>query len=197
MHTILVTQDNELITSVKERIMQRSKLVDSLHFLVDPMYNDIDMSDFTVRLEYRLPISQEPYTELLTLSEELYKEKLEYKMPINTNLTKEAGNVEIQLSFTKLDLDADGNAIQYVRRTSPTTITIIPLSAWSNFVTDNSLNALDAAFLQLEGYMKRAEENAGVYDSVKADNIHLDSDTNEIYLTSEKGNRVVLSRSGE
>ena len=34
MYTILVTQENELITSVKERIMKRSKMVDKLHFLV-------------------------------------------------------------------------------------------------------------------------------------------------------------------
>ena len=37
MYTILVTESNELVTSVKERIMQRSKLVDSLHFLMDTL----------------------------------------------------------------------------------------------------------------------------------------------------------------
>ena len=167
MYTILVTQDDELITSVKERIMQRSKLVNTLHFLIEPIYNGLDASKFTVRMEYFTPISKEPHTELLTLSKDLYKDKLEYKLSIDTTLTKEAGNVEIQLAFTMLDMDSDGNVIQRVRRTTPTTITITPLSSWSNFPTDNSLNALDSAFLQLEGYMKRMEENMEQLNSNK------------------------------
>ena len=40
MYTILVNDDNTLTTSVRERIMQRSKLVDSLHFLVEPTYKE-------------------------------------------------------------------------------------------------------------------------------------------------------------
>ena len=158
MYTILVTQDNELRTTVRERIMQRSKNVDSLHFLVDQFYNDLDMSEFIVRMEIRHINMQEPRSELLTLSTELYKDKLEYKIPVDTWLTKHAGDVEVQLSFTKKDLDEYGNEIQHVRRTSPTIIHIVPLSAWSNFVTDEALNALDSAFLQLEGYMKQMEE---------------------------------------
>ena len=58
MYTILVNDDNTLTTSVRERIMQRSKLVDSLHFLVSPTYKELDMTDFTVTLEYVLPISK-------------------------------------------------------------------------------------------------------------------------------------------
>lgn len=42
MYTLLLNNNNELITTVKERIMQRSKLVDNLHFLVEPNYKDID-----------------------------------------------------------------------------------------------------------------------------------------------------------
>lgn len=159
MYTILVTQDDELITSIKERVMQRSKLVNTLHFLIDPLYKGLDASKFTVRMEYFTPISKEPHSELLTLSKDLYKDKLEYTIPIDTTLTKEAGNVEIQLAFTMLEMDSDGNIIQRVRRTTPSTITITPLSSWSNFPVDGSLNALDSAFLQLEGYMKRMEEN--------------------------------------
>ena len=76
MYTILVNNDNTLVTSIKERIMQRSKLVDSLHFLADTIYKDIDMTDFTVTLEYVLPVSKEYKTEILVRSEELYKDKL-------------------------------------------------------------------------------------------------------------------------
>ena len=94
MYTILLNESNELTTSVRERIMQRSKLVDSLHFLVDPIYKGINMSDFTVMMEYILPISREYKTEYLVKSDALYKEKLEYKLPFDTCLTKEAGKID-------------------------------------------------------------------------------------------------------
>ena len=113
MYTILVTQDNELITSVKERIMQRSKLVDSLHFLVDQVYKGIEMKDFTVRVSYFLAGSaNEPKSELLSLSPELYKDKLEYKLPFDSDLTREAGDIELSLSFTKSEMDTEGDIKQ-------------------------------------------------------------------------------------
>ena len=149
MYTILLNDTNELITSVKERIMQRSKLVDSLHFLVDPTYKGTDMSDFTVMMEYIMPTSREYKTEILVKSDELYKNKLEYKLPFDTCLTKEAGKVEVQLTFVKVDLDTEGNSIQKVRKTSPTTITIVPIAAWSDIVPDNALTALDQRLLMV------------------------------------------------
>lgn len=186
MYTILVTQENELITSVKERIMKRSKMVDKLHFLVDQFYKeDIDMTDFNVTLEYVMPESREYKTELLVRSEELYKDKSEYTLPFDTKLTKEAGEIEIQLTFTKVDIDENGNNVQYVRKTSPTTITITPISAWSDFVHDEALNAMDALALKLDGYMKQQEEIAIMYQDTKADDIKLDTSTGELYLVSK------------
>lgn len=200
MYTILVNQNNELTTSVKERIMQRSKLMDSLHFLVDQMYKEIDMTDFTVMLEYLLPISKELHTEILTLQPELYKDKLEYILPFDTALTKEAGDIEIQLTFIKVDLDENGNNIQYVRKTSPTTISIIPISAWSDIIPDNALNALDMAFLQVEGKIRELEALTDVYATTKADNIKLDTDTSELYLTANGtpiGDKIAIDNLGD
>ena len=77
MYTILVNDDNSLQTTVRERIMQRSKLVDTLHFLVEPTYKEQDMSDFTVTMEYLLPVSREYRTENLVKSDALYKDMLE------------------------------------------------------------------------------------------------------------------------
>ena len=184
MYTILVNQDNTMTTSVRERIMQRSKLVDSLHFLVDKIYNDFNMSDFTVVMEYILPVSKEYKSEILKLSEELYKDKLEYKLPIDTNLTKEPGQIEIQLSFIKVDLDEEGNNVQYIRKTSPTTITIVPISAWSDIIPDNALNAIDQRIIKTDAQIKALEELNEVVATTKADNIKLDEETNDIYLTA-------------
>lgn len=184
MYTILVGSTNELITSVKERIMQRSKLVDELHFLVDPVYKGIPMEDFTVTMEYILPISREYHTETLVKSEELYKQKLEYKLPFDTQLTREAGNIEIQLTFTKVTLNPDGSNIQQVRKTSPTNITILPITSWSDVIPDSALTALDQRIIMTQAMLEAASEMADYLDEVKADNIVFDRETRTLQLMS-------------
>lgn len=196
MYTILVNETNELITSVRERVMQRSKLVDDLHFLVDPVYKGIDMLDFTVMLEYILPVSKEYKSEILSKSDSLYKEKLEYKLPFDTNLTREAGDVQIQLTFTKLTLNADGNNIQQVRKTSPTIITILPISAWSDIIADSALTALDQRIIQTQAMINQINEVHQYLDDTKADNIVFDKDTNTLQLTARGnaiGNKITLN----
>lgn len=184
MYTILLNENNELTTSIRERIMQRSKLVDSLHFLVDPTYKNMDMSDFTVMMEYILPVSREYKTEILVKSDELYKNKLEYTLPFDTCLTKEAGKIEVQLTFIKVELDADGKSKQYVRKTSPTTITIVPIAAWSDVIADSALTALDQRLIQVDAMINAANELTDYLSETKADNIVYDKDTNTIQLTA-------------
>lgn len=184
MYTILLNDTNELVTSVKERIMQRSKLVDSLHFLVDPIYKEMDMSDFVVTMEYILPISREYRTEILVQSPDLYKEKLEYKLPFDTCLTKEHGKIEVQLTFTKLELNPDGDSVQYVRKTSPTTITIVPISAWSDIIADDALTALDQRILQTQAMIEAVNDMNEYLDEVKADNIIFNNEDKYLQLTS-------------
>lgn len=201
MYTIVVQDTNAMLVTVRERIMQRSKLMDNLHFLVDPMYKgEIDMTGYTVVMEYILPVSKEYHTELLTLSEELYKDKLEYKLPFDTKLTKEAGDIEVQLSFTKTDIDEDGLSYQYVRKTSPCTITITPISAWSDIIPDNALTALDQRMLKVDAQIKALSETGDIMAATKADNIMLDNETKELYLTANGnviGNKINLSDLGD
>ena len=199
MYTILVNDDNTLTTSVRERIMQRSKLVDSLHFLVEPTYKELNIADFTVTLEYVLPISKKYKVETLIKSDELYKERLEYKLPFDTNLTREYGDIEIQLTFTKVDLDEEGKDIQYVRKTSTTSITIIPISAWSDVIPDEALTDLDQKILKTDAQIKELHEMQENILVEKADNLVLDEENKELYLTAEGnqiGNKVKLSDLG-
>lgn len=179
--------------------MQRSKLVDSLHFLVDPTYKGLDMSGFTVMMEYVLPVSREYHSEILVKSDALYKEKLEYKLPFDTCLTKEAGNIEVQLTFVKVSLDADGNNTQQVRKTNSTTIKILPISAWSDIVADNALGAIDQRLIQAEAMINAVGEMAQQLDSTKADNITYNEEDNYIQLTANGtpiGDKITLKTVG-
>ena len=199
MYTILINDDNTLTTSVRERIMQRSKLVDSLHFLCPQTYKELDMADFTVTLEYILPVSREYKTEELVKSDELYKEMLEYKLSFDTDLTKEAGEIEVKLTFSKVDLDEDGNNIQYVRKISSTTITIVPIEAWCDIIPDKALDAIDQRIIKTDAQIKALLDVNEITRLEKADNLVLDSENKELYLTAEGeqiGDKVKLSDLG-
>lgn len=84
MYTFLINANNTLTCTVQDAIMERSKQVDTLHFLADATYKGVDMSDYTVYMEILLPVSKRYKTEILVKSDELYKNKLEYKLPIDT-----------------------------------------------------------------------------------------------------------------
>lgn len=196
MYVILVEQNDELYGSKKERIMEKSKCVDSLVFIVDPIYrNTYDMTSATVMLEYLRPISRKYETEILTLSDERYNGFLQYKLPFDTKLTAEHGNLELQLTFVYTDLDSNGNGIQRVRKTSATTIEITPISAWSNIVPDAALSSLDQRLIKLDAQIRAIDEMNRIVADSKADNIKYNENTNELQLLSgnkEIGNKVTL-----
>ena len=186
MYTILINSDNELVHTVKERIICRSKLVDSLHFLTEPTYKETDMMPFTVTLEYRLPISKEYHIEILDRSEDMYKGMLEYKLPFDTTLTKEAGDIEMQLTFTNTEMQVDGSVTQYVRKTEKTTLTITPIEAWADMIPDKVLTSLDQRLLKQDAAMKELADIISTIDDQKADDISLENNHLQLTANGEK-----------
>lgn len=184
MYTFLINEDNTVTVSVQERIMERSKMVDSLHFLADQTYKDIDMSDFTVTMSYLTPIGKKNKSETLVLSESLYKNKLEYKMPFDTNLTSEAGDIEFWLTFTNVTLDELGRGTQYVRKVGPGVIHIVPLSAWTDIVPDEALGAFDQRLIAIDALVKQLQERNNTILDNKADNL---SYKNEVLQLTANG----------
>ena len=194
-YTIIVESDNSLYGSHKEKIMQREKLFNKVWFLVPQFYNGYDMSQCTVTMRYLLPISKEFKTETLVLSDERYQECLKYVLPIDTNLSKEWGNIELNLTFTMLDTDDNGNVVQRVRKTDNHRLHITQLPDWDSVVPDSALSALDQRILKLDAQMRAMEEMNQIVADGKADNIKYDENTNELQLLSgdkEIGNKVTL-----
>ena len=189
MYTIIVTDNNELSTTQRERIIQRSKMVDTLHFLVPPTYKSCDMSKFTCSMEYILPVSRELHNEILTASDELYKGYIEYKVPFDTGLTREAGKVEVKLTFICAEMDADGVIHQKVRKTTPAIINITACSSWCDIVPDAALSSLDQRIMVLTGLVQAIDEETQILMNEKADNIKYNAADNTLHLTSN-GERV-------
>ena len=180
MYVILVNEDNTLTTTCRQRIMQKSKLVDDLYFFVKPIYNGHDMTEFTVMLEYTLPVTQEGHSDILELSPERYKNYLQYKLPVDSVFTKEAGDIEIRLSFLSSAQDAPR-----IRKSDITTITIYPCGdVDGDTVTEEKLDAIDQRILMMDAQIKELREIGEMLDKNKADNLKYDDKTNEIQLLS-------------
>lgn len=186
-YVILVNDDNSLYGSKKERIMQRSKCVDVLTFVAPQTYKGVDMTNASVALEYILPVSREYKTEYLVLSDERYNDCfLQYNLPFDTKLTKEAGEIELQLTFAYVDLDSNGNGIQKVRKTSPTTISIIPISAWSDVIPDEALSALDQRILKQDAQIRALNDLANALEGEfnMVDNLVYDKNEDTLQLSA-------------
>lgn len=195
-YVILINDDNTMTATQKRRIVQRSKLVDDLWFLVKPEYNGHDLAEFTVLLEYLSPASHKYRTEILSLSEDTYNGYLKYMLPFDTALTAEAGKVDIMISFISAELDANGVSVQRVRKVSGSTIEIIPIAAWSDIIPDEALSALDQRIIKTDAQIKALNDMNNILYETKADGLIYDETSNALQLAAVGkaiGNKVTLN----
>lgn len=183
-YTIIVCDDNSLYGSRKRKIMQREKLFNKLWILVPPYYNGYDMSQCVVTMRYLLPISKEFRTETLILSDEKYEEYLKYVLPIDTNLSKEFGNIELNLTFIMLDADENGNVIQRVRKTGTHILTVAPIPNWDSVIPDSALQSLDQRIIAQSAQIQMLADIAGVLNEKQVDNLVYDSNEDVLHLTA-------------
>jgi hypothetical protein len=122
----------------------------------------------------------------LVLSEEKYEEYLKYVLPVDTCFTKEWGNIELNLTFTMLDVDNDGNIVQRVRKTDNHILTITRLPDWDSIVPDSALSALDQRILKQDAQIMALKDLANALDNNQVDNLVYD-DKNETLQLSAKG----------
>jgi hypothetical protein len=191
-YIILVENDGTLYGSYKTKIMQREKLFNKLWFLVPPHYNGHDMSQCTVTMRYLLPISREFVTETLALSDEKYKEYLKYVLPVDTNLTKECGDIELNLTFIMLDVDDEGNVVQRVRKTDNYKLHITQLPNWDSVIPDQSLAAIDQRIIAQTAQIKSLNNLAEILSDTKVDNLSYDEKSDSLQLMA--GDKVVGNR---
>lgn len=185
-YVIVVKDDHTLTCTKRERIMQRSKLVNELWFLVPPNYNGLDVPSCTVSMEYVLPVSKKYKNKFLGFPE-VYEDYLKYTIPFDTELTAEAGKLEVQLSFLYADLDENGKDIQRVRKTSTNYIEIVPIAAWSDIIPDESLTALDQRIIMQSAQIKALANLSEALYAEKADDLVYED--NVLQLTSN-GNKI-------
>lgn len=193
MYTILINEDHSFTHTKKKRIMQRSSNIDTIRFLVNPTYNNLDMMQASTIVELRMPISHKYIPITLSPSAELYKNKVEFLLPLDLSLTKEAGELELTIKFSNLEMDENGEFIEIVRTIGLTSITIHEIVNWSDYIPSADMDNIVQIMLKNQSLLEQQNENINMMNAEKADGIAKDETTNEIYLTSngvEIGTRI-------
>lgn len=200
MFRVLIRSDNTTIVTENQRIMQNSKLVDTLEIVVDKEYNGLSMAECTAYLEYLTPINHKIGQVVLEIADENYEnDYLLYKMKIDTNLTNEVGQVQFRVHFIQVEMNEEGKVTTPVRQTDSFIMTVIPISDWFS-APDELLSALDQRLIANQQTIKALADLQNTLSDEKLDDIKLDITSNEIYGTSngeKKGEGIKLSDLGD
>lgn len=200
MFRVLIRSDNTTIVTENQRIMQNSKLVDTLEIVVDKEYNGLSMAECTAYLEYLTPINHKIGQVVLEIADENYEnDYLLYKMKIDTNLTNEVGQVQFRVHFIQVEMNGEGKVTTPVRQTDSFIMTVIPISDWFS-APDELLSALDQRLITNQQTIKAMADLQNTLSDEKLDDIKLDITSNEIYGTSngeKKGDGIKLSDLGD
>lgn len=101
MYTIIMNDDKSLSKTVVKTLFQGEKLVDKFRFLIPQSYNSMSLAEFTTTLKYIDP-GNVLHSEKLTMSDELYNgSMLCFYLPVDSELTRFAGEINIHLVLTK------------------------------------------------------------------------------------------------
>lgn len=181
IHTILINNDNTITKRMNGAIMHRSSNVDSLRILVDPMYTDhlgdLNMSECSCVMEFTTP-SRKYIPKVLTPSAELYKNKIEYLLPITLELTKDFGELEFKFIFNKLEINSEGSFKERSRKISSSSISIIPVEQWSEYIASDNLDSIAQMMLANQSIANQQKAYAEMILQTKIDNLEYDKDSN-------------------
>ena len=170
MYTLLINNENQVICSKKETIMERSNCVDKIQIFSQKNYKGIDLSDATVYMRYVLPRSKKIKIVKLNIGDMNYEDThLQFVVPGNLAITSEDGDIEVSFTFIKLCSDGE-NKEACVRKTQTGVITITPIAPFEDFVVDELFNEVDQRLIALEAISKNIEaQSQQIYENMATD----------------------------
>lgn len=189
MYTILINTDNTATAVERQRIMQYSKLVDTLRFIVPETYNGwkIDQSSFV--LQYRTPLSHTLRMATVELSNEPYAAGyLQYRLQVDTDMTAENGDLELQVSFKEVSMDEEGVTTTRNRNIEGIVIPIVPVTNWFT-APDEALDTLTQYYVANQQAIQAISDLVGLINQTKADDLILDEDNG--YLSVSVGGKKI------
>lgn len=131
MITILFKDTKELSLKQDALIFQHENLVDNLKILVPQIYNKKELRYFKAYIQFET-ITNNVITKELVLCDELYKDMLEYKLPIDEKLSFGAGRLKINLKFRKKEYQGS-NLYEYKMNSGECYLDINPSTDYSEY----------------------------------------------------------------
>ena len=189
-----MNKDKTLTTTERTNIYQRDKMADKIQFLFPQTCGLIDISKSTVVLVYT-DLGNVAHAEILKKDEELYKDRVRFTLPVDTSLTRFAGDITVHFSISYLDPDTQE---QQAMHTGEAIIPILPLKNLYSFSPDESLDFVDQLVMNLEAKIQATERIAETYDKEKADNITYEDSKIQLTSNGEKiGDSVTIVSGGD
>ena len=185
MYTFLLNKDKSLLATERIKIYQREKLVDKVQFILPQSYEEIDLTNKNVSIILKY-VDQEgnAQSEFLVKDDELYKDNyVRCELPIDTNITKFAGNITLHLTIIYLDVE---NQINQVMHSSETILTISPLKDMYVNINDKSLEILDQKIIELQASIEAANILNESIDTNKADDLSYEDNTLQLMSNGKK-----------
>lgn len=190
MYALRITDDNNVITTVKESLMEKSNCVNSIQIIINKLYKEqIDMTDTTAYMKYVLPVTKKIKMTQLIADTTTDESHILYTIPVTANISAEPGDIEVSFTFLKLVHDEESNTTtSYVRKTESGLIHITKLAQFDSYEPNEMLTELDQRILAL---MATAEDikklGQATYDNMPID-MKLDSEAKKLTLVNANGN---------
>ena len=190
MYTLRITDDNNVITTVKESLMEKSNCVNSIQIIINKFYKEqIDMTDTTAYMKYVLPVTKKINMTQLIADTTTDESHILYTIPVTANISAEPGDIEVSFTFLKLVHDEESDTTtSYVRKTESGLIHITKLAQFDSYEPSEMLTELDQRILAL---MATAEDikklGQATYDNMPID-MKLDSEAKKLTLVNANGN---------
>ena len=190
MYTLRITDDNNVITTVKESLMEKSNCVNSIQIIINKLYKEqIDMTDTTAYMKYVLPVTKKIKMTQLIADTTTDESHILYTIPVTANISAEPGDIEVSFTFLKLVHDEESDTTtSYVRKTESGLIHITKLAQFDSYEPSEMLTELDQRILAL---MATAEDikklGQATYDNIPID-MKLDSEAKKLTLVNANGN---------
>lgn len=190
MYTLRITDDNNVITTVKESLMEKSNCVNSIQIIINKLYKEqIDMTDTTAYMKYVLPVTKKIKMTQLIADTTTDESHILYTIPVTANISAEPGDIEVSFTFLKLVHDEESDTTtSYVRKTESGLIHITKLAQFDSYEPSEMLTELDQRIIVL---MATAEDikklGQATYDNMPID-MKLDSEAKKLTLVNANGN---------
>ena len=189
MYTLKITDENTVVTTVKERLVERSNDVDNIQIITAKLYKEqLDMSDTSLYMKYKLPVTDKiKITQLIPNNLNYETNYIQYLIPADVNLLAEAGDIEVSFTFLKLVSNDDDSVTSYVRKTTSGVIHVSPLAAFDKYEPSEMFTETDQRLLALIAAVKDLNaQSKAIYENMIKD-IRLNTDDKKITLTDRNG----------